>query len=61
MYLNGLTGEELIWKPGLQEPKTSQYGGQNLRYEIKLKSKYIDDFKTLHKEIIPWNTIRYIF
>lgn len=58
---HGLTGEELIWKPGLQETKTSQYGGENLRYAVKLKSKYIDDFKALHKEIIPWNTIRYIF
>lgn len=58
---NGLSGEDLIWKPKLQEPKISQYGGNNLRYKAKNKAKYIKEFTELHDKIIPWNTIRYIF
>tara|TARA_R110002012_G_scaffold157184_1_gene318264 strand:- start:341 stop:1192 length:852 start_codon:yes stop_codon:yes gene_type:complete len=52
-------GEKLLWVPDSQEAKVSQYGGSNLRY--KFKQRYIDQFKSLHNEIIPWNTIRYIF
>lgn len=59
--VNQLTGEELLWKPDMQEDKVSQYGGTNLRYMLGLKSNYISQFKDLHSEIIPWNTIRYIF
>ena len=53
--------EEQLWVPHLQETKTSQYGGKNLRYERHLKAKYIKRFKELHDSIIPWNKIRYIF
>ena len=59
--LHNLPGEDLIWNPDIQESKISQYGGKNLRYALKLKDKYIKDFKKLHSEIIPWNSIRYIF
>lgn len=58
---NNLQGEELLWKPELQESKISTYGGKNLRYKFQLKEKYIEQFKQLHNKIIPWNTIRYIF
>jgi len=58
---NSITGEDLIWQPDIQETKISQYGGENLRYEHILKSQYIKEFTALHDEIIPWNTIRYIF
>lgn len=58
---NDITGEDLIWNPDIQEPKTSQYGGENLRYERKQKREWIKEFIKLHDEIIPWNTIRYIF
>ena len=58
---NNLLGEDLIWRPDIQETKISQYGGENLRYEHNLKSEYIKEFIKLHDEIIPWNTIRYIF
>ncbi len=54
-------GEELLWTPENQEGKTSQYGGANIRYKRTLKAKYIEEFKQLHQEIIPWCTIRYIF
>tara|TARA_B110000977_G_scaffold36886_1_gene49544 strand:- start:3171 stop:3911 length:741 start_codon:yes stop_codon:yes gene_type:complete len=53
--------ERQLWVPNLQEDKTSQYGGSNVRYERHLKSKYIKKFKELHNSIIPWNKIRYIF
>ena len=58
---NGISGEELLWKPELQETKISQYGGSNLRYNHILKAGYINEFIELHDKIIPWNTIRYIF
>jgi spore photoproduct lyase len=56
-----LPGEELLWVPKLQEGKVSQYGGKNIRYEHNRKADYIKQFVELHDEIIPWNTIRYVF
>ena len=58
---NYLPGEELLWVPKIQEGKVSQYGGKNIRYEHNRKADYIKQFVELHDEIIPWNTIRYIF
>jgi spore photoproduct lyase len=58
----GLTEvEELLWIPDKQETKTSSYGGKNLRYQIPLKKEYVNMFKYVHGEVIPWNKIRYIF
>ena len=54
-------GEDLLWRPDIQEHKISSYGAVNLRYRYDLKAQYIEQFKKLHAEIIPWNTIRYIF
>lgn len=56
-----IPGEELLWTPDIQEYKTSQYGGRNLRYRHHLKADYIKEFKEIHNRIISWNTIRYIF
>ena len=56
-----LPGEELLWVPKIQEAKTSQYGGKNIRYEHNRKADYIKQWTELHDEYIPWNTIRYIF
>lgn len=58
---NNFPGESLLWKPKIQEKKISQYGGANLRYKYVLKAHYIEEFKKLHQEILPWNTIRYCF
>jgi spore photoproduct lyase len=58
---NNLTGEDLLWRPDIQENKISQYGGENLRYKYELKREYISNFKELHAITIPWNKIRYIF
>ena len=59
--IKNLTGEELLWNPDIQESKTSQYGGDNIRYKHNLKHYYIKEWTRLHDDIIPWNTIRYIF
>ncbi|EMR01589.1 SPL family radical SAM protein [Cesiribacter andamanensis] len=53
--------EALLWKPELQEAKTSQYGSQALRYRIPLKREWIGQWQALHQDLIPWNEIRYIF
>ena len=58
---NNLQGEFLLWNKDIQENKTSQYGGNNVRYKHDLKNKYIEEWTKLHDSIIPWNTIRYIF
>jgi spore photoproduct lyase len=58
---NNVKGEKLLWIPNIQESKISQYGGANVRYNYKLKSRMINKFILLHNKIIEWNTIRYIF
>ncbi len=58
---NNISGEELLWRPELQEDKVSSYGSKNIRYKLIYKHKYIDIFRKLHKNIVPWNKIRYIF
>jgi spore photoproduct lyase len=58
---NNFLGENLLWRPEIQEGKISQYGGENIRYKHNLKAQYIKEWTKLHDSIIPWNTIRYIF
>jgi spore photoproduct lyase len=58
---NNIPGEDLLWRPDIQEVKTSSYGGKNIRYEREFKKRFIKEFKDIHQQIIPWNTIRYIF
>lgn len=58
---NQLPGEDLLWKPSIQEDKISEYGGENIRYKRDLKANFIKEWTDLHDEIISWNTIRYIF
>ena len=50
-----------LWVLDRQEVKRSQYGGENVRYKLGIKSEYIRQFTELHNQVIPWNTIRYIF
>jgi len=58
---NNIPGEDLLWRPDIQENKISSNGQLNIRYEHKLKADYIYQFRALHDLLIPWNTIRYIF
>ena len=53
--------EDLLWKPKIQEQKTSQYGNVNIRYQYELKRRLIDAWKHSHNAILPWQEIRYIF
>lgn len=59
--LTNKEGEDLLWKPEIQENKISSYGGKNLRYRFGFKQHFISEWTKLHDEIIPWNKIRYIF
>ena len=54
-------GEELLWKPELQEAKYSQMGGRNLRYKRGFKAGLVDSFSALLKERLPECQIRYAF
>lgn len=56
-----INSEDHLWTPEIQETKTSQYGGENIRYKRNMKSSFIKSFVDLHDQIIPWNKIRYIF
>ena len=58
---NNVPGEDMLWRPEIQESKISQYGGDNIRYQHELKRQFIHQFRSLHNIVIPWNTIRYIF
>ena len=58
---NRKESEALIWKPDIQEHKVSEYGGDAVRYKVKIKQNFIQRWMNLHQQIIPWNTIRYIF
>lgn len=58
---NNIPGEHLLWAPNIQETKISQYGGENIRYKIPLKTEAINKFIELHNQVISWNKIRYIF
>jgi spore photoproduct lyase len=55
-----LEQEKLLWTPNIQEVKVSQYGGNNIRYNYKLKYKLVEQFTDLvnNNLNIP---IRYIF
>ncbi len=54
-------GEELLWKPELQEVKYSQMGGRNLRYKRGFKADLVDEFTGLLKERLPECPVRYAF
>ena len=58
---NNLPGEDLLWRPDIQENKISQYGGKNIRYEHTIKHNFVYLFREAHDKAIPWNIIRYIF
>ena len=58
---NNIGNESFLWNPRIQESKQSKFGSNNIRYQWQLKQKMIYKFKSLHKNVIPWNTIRYIF
>lgn len=54
-------GEELLWRPDLQEPKRSQNGQDNVRYRTPWKGKWVADLGRLMAEKIPYCRVRYAF
>jgi spore photoproduct lyase len=55
-------GEEVLWRPDLQEHKTSQASGEKvLRYERNLKRGLVWEFRGLLQEHMPYCDVRYAF
>jgi spore photoproduct lyase len=55
-------GEELLWRPELQEHKVSQASGDRvLRYKKGLKRPLVAEFKALLAERMPYCRVRYAF
>lgn len=51
--------EKFLWNPSLQEDKVSQYGGNNVRYSLAYKPKFVSTMKEMLED--RDFTIRYIF
>jgi spore photoproduct lyase len=55
-------GEEVLWRPDLQEHKTSQASGEKvLRYERNLKRGLVREFRGLLHKHMPYCNVRYAF
>ncbi len=54
-------GEELLWRPEIQQTKRSQTGGLNVRYRNGIKGDYVRQFTALLNERLPYCRIRYAF
>ena len=55
-------GERLLWRPEIQEHKTSQASGDLvLRYERNLKRRLVAEFRHLLSERLPYCEVRYAF
>jgi len=63
-YINKIwhpKAEKLLWTPENQEPKTSIYGGKNIRYNWKLKKELTSTFRNIVLKTMPYMDIRYMF
>ncbi len=55
-------GEDILWRPDLQEYKVSQASGERvLRYKKDLKRPLVAEFKALLAEWMPYCRVRYAF
>jgi spore photoproduct lyase family protein len=54
-------GEDLLWRPDLQEGKTSHSGQQNLRYRASWKSTWRDRLLEVIARETPYLRVRYAF
>ena len=54
-------GENLLWRPDLQEQKYSQNGDVNVRYKRGFKGQLVSSFCDLLKQHLPYCNIRYAF
>ncbi|MFF2347180.1 spore photoproduct lyase family protein [Pseudarthrobacter sp. NPDC058119] len=53
--------ENVLWRPGLQESKTSSNGFNNVRYRARAKAGYVAQLSALIERITPYCRIRYAF
>jgi spore photoproduct lyase len=53
--------EDLLWRPDIQETKISEGGGANLRYRARWKGVWLNRFKALLRECLPYCPVRYAF
>lgn len=54
-------GEELLWRPDLQQLKRSESGQWNVRYKSAWKSRWVHQLSDLVAEKLPTCRIRYAF
>ena len=54
-------GEELLWRPDLQQAKRSQSGQWNVRYKSTWKSRWVGQLVDLLGEKLPECRVRYAF
>jgi spore photoproduct lyase len=54
-------GEELLWRPDLQEAKRSQSGQWNVRYRSGVKRGYVNQLTDLLAARLPYCRVRYAF
>ena len=54
-------GEDLLWRPDLQEVKRSQNGQTNVRYRTGWKGRWVRQLTDLVEEKLPGCRIRYAF
>ncbi|MFE1599101.1 spore photoproduct lyase family protein [Methylobacterium sp. ID0610] len=53
--------EEWLWRPDIQESKRSEGGQENLRYRSGWKGRWLDRFRRLLAEELPYCRVRYAF
>ena len=53
--------EEVLWQPGLQEPKRSENGAINVRYRASEKRGYLQQLLAILAEELPFCRVRYAF
>ena len=53
--------EELLWRPDLQEGKTSQNGQRNVRYVAARKRRMVAELTRRIQERLPYCRVRYAF
>ncbi|MFC3695775.1 spore photoproduct lyase family protein [Chenggangzhangella methanolivorans] len=54
-------GEDLLWRPDLQETKISQNGMANLRYRTPWNKTWLERLLRWRSEMIPYCEVRYAF
>ncbi|WP_308469789.1 spore photoproduct lyase family protein [Kineococcus rubinsiae] len=54
-------GEDLLWRPDVQEAKRSGNGMENVRYRARWKAVWVQRLLDLVAERTPWLTVRYAF